>query len=497
MPDKSEFPDRHARSKSQGEWLDIVKTGGCSPATRSARQARGQSRKRSASSRTRRRPGRGASSRAGAGHSWRATSAASAPSARSSCSADWTDRIAAGELPFAKPERPQGIERNVVDHRCGTGAIRTPICTTRSRPTGAIRPSTPTARSTARRRTAPTICRSSTRCEHRERGARCRCAIRTRRQRKDDPHGAVALLGTEADLGQPDHHAQSDDGREGPRLVHRRASAPTTIRLSARQGSDHPSAKVFPLKKSNRHLAMYDPTTGKFTLIRHVLPHPPSALRARRQPHAVDFSAGGGGPACVGWLNRKMFEETGDEAKSQGWTPFILDTNGNGKRDDYVEPNQPVDPTKDKRIAVNIYAVAVSPADGSVWGSVLGYPGLRSCASNPGPIRQRRRSRKSTRAAAAGLWPARRRHRPQRRRLGAARERPSRQLRPPQVQGPLNGPTATGKHCPEGWTLYQLPGPAVAGRARTPAAPRRATTPGSTGSTRSAWARTCRSPWAT
>jgi hypothetical protein len=28
--------------------------------------------------------------------------------------ADWTDRIAVGELPFAKPERPQGIERNVV-----------------------------------------------------------------------------------------------------------------------------------------------------------------------------------------------------------------------------------------------------------------------------------------------------------------------------------------------------------------------------------------------
>lgn len=27
---------------------------------------------------------------------------------------DWTDRVAAGELPFARPERPQGIERNVV-----------------------------------------------------------------------------------------------------------------------------------------------------------------------------------------------------------------------------------------------------------------------------------------------------------------------------------------------------------------------------------------------
>jgi len=28
--------------------------------------------------------------------------------------ADWTDRIAAGELPFEKPERPKGVERNVV-----------------------------------------------------------------------------------------------------------------------------------------------------------------------------------------------------------------------------------------------------------------------------------------------------------------------------------------------------------------------------------------------
>ena len=44
-----------------------------------------------------------------------------------------------------------------------------------------------------------------------------------------------------------------------------------------------------------------------------------------------------------------MFDETGDEAKSQGWTALIMDTNGNGKRDAYVEPDQPVDPTKDKR----------------------------------------------------------------------------------------------------------------------------------------------------
>ncbi len=27
---------------------------------------------------------------------------------------DWIDRIAKGELPFAKPPRPQGVERNIV-----------------------------------------------------------------------------------------------------------------------------------------------------------------------------------------------------------------------------------------------------------------------------------------------------------------------------------------------------------------------------------------------
>jgi len=30
----------------------------------------------------------------------------------------------------------------------------------------------------------------------------------------------------------------------------------------------------------------------------------------------------------------------------------------------------------------------------------------------------------------------------------------------------LNGPTATGQHCPEGWTFYRIPGPAMAGQSR-------------------------------
>ena len=34
-------------------------------------------------------------------------------------------------------------------------------------------------------------------------------------------------------------------------------------------------------------------------------------------------------------------------------------------------------------------------------------------------------------------------------------------------KGPLNGLNATGKHCPEGWTLYPFPGPKMANDAGT------------------------------
>ena len=52
----------------------------------------------------------------------------------------------------------------------------------------------------------------------------------------------------------------------------------------------------------------------------------------------------------MGWLNTNVFDETGDEEKAQGWTALIVDANGNGKRDGYVEPNQPVDPSKELEI---------------------------------------------------------------------------------------------------------------------------------------------------
>jgi len=123
-----------------------------------------------------------------------------------------------------------------------------------------------------------------------------------------------------------------------------------------KKGSEHPSAKAFPVEKSTRQLAMYDPKAQKFTLI-------DTCFTTHHLQFAFDddntlwTSAGGPQNPVAGWLNTKKFLATGDAAASQGWTALVLDTNGNGKRDDYVEPNQPADPAKDKRIVAGLYGI--------------------------------------------------------------------------------------------------------------------------------------------
>jgi hypothetical protein len=172
----------------------------------------------------------------------------------------------------------------------------------------------------------------------------------------------------------------------------------------------------------------------------------------------------------VGWLNTKMFLETGDAAKSQGWAPFILDTNAKGKREgDYVEPNAPVDPTKQKRIVAGLYGIGIDPNDGTVWGSVLAVPGgivHVIPGSNPPETTLSEYYEvpfNEPKAAVNGFGPR-----------GMDIDRNGVVWIPlasghlasfdrKKCKGPLNGPAATGRHCPEGWVLYQLPGPQFEG----------------------------------
>jgi len=173
----------------------------------------------------------------------------------------------------------------------------------------------------------------------------------------------------------------------------------------------------------------------------------------------------GGGPV-EGWFNTKIYDQTGDEQKAQGWTVFVLDTNGNGKRDDYVEIDQPVNPTKDKRINAPFYGVAPSPVENNVvWGSVLGMPGSLvrlDLGKNPPatalseiydvPFNDPKASGQGF--APRGMdvdsngvvWTT----------LSSGQLASFDRRK---CKGPLNGPNATGKQCPEGWAFYAYPGP--------------------------------------
>jgi hypothetical protein len=218
-----------------------------------------------------------------------------------------------------------------------------------------------------------------------------------------------------------------------------------------RQGSDHPSAKAFPLAQSGRQMQLWDPKAKKITTIDTCF-----------GTHHLNFDDNdvlwftGGGPV-EGWFDTRIYDKTGDEQKAQGWTVFVLDTNGNGKRDAYVEPDQPVDPTKDKRVNAPFYGVAPSPVDGSIWGSVLGMPGmlvrivLGSDPSNTALSEVYEVPWKNEKAKAQGFAPR-------------GMDVDSRgvvwavlssghlaSFDRSKCKGPLNGPNATGQHCPEGW----------------------------------------------
>jgi len=368
---------------------------------------------------------------------------------------DWTDRIAAGELPFEKPVRPQGIERNVVltlwDWSTPTAYMHDLISTDRRKPTvnasgmlyGATEESTDFF---------PVLdpnTHTASAVKHPVRDPRTPSS-------KSAPMAPSPYWGPNPiwDSQTSIHNQMMDE--KGRVWMAARVRPPDNPEY-CKKGGSHPSAKVFALNSSSRHLSMYDPASGKFTLISTCFPTH-HVIFAEDANNTLWVSSGVTGPGAIGWLNRKMFEETGDEVRSQGWSPFVLDTNGNGKRDAYVEPGQPADPTKDTRVAANLYSVAVNPNDGSIWGTQLGYPG-RVVRVAPGKDPTHTALTEVYEPPFPGYGPR-----------GGDIDRNGiywvslasghlGKFDRRKCHGPLNGPDATGKHCPEGWTLYRFPGP--------------------------------------
>jgi len=369
--------------------------------------------------------------------------------------ADWTDRIAAGELPFDRPARPQGVERNIVlslwEWSTPTGYMHDLISTDRRRPTvnawgklyGAPEESTDFF---------PVLdpkTNSATQVKHPVRDPKTPSSVRNPMQ--PSPYwGPKPIWDSQTSI-----HNQMMD--EKGRVWMAARIRPVANPDYCKKGSDHPSAKVFPLDSASRHASMYDPASGRFTLISTCFPTH-HVILAEDANNTLWFSSGVSGPGAFGWINRKMFEETGDEVRSQGWSPFVLDTNGNGKRDAHVEPNQPADAAKDTRIAANLYSVGYNPKDGSIWGTQLGYPG-RIVRVAPGSDPTHTSLTEVFEPPFPGYGPR-----------GGDIDRNGvfwsslasghlGKFDRSKCKGPLNGPKATGRHCPEGWTLYPFPGP--------------------------------------
>lgn len=377
--------------------------------------------------------------------------------------ADWTDRIKAGEYPTEVPPRPQGVERNIVITEWDWGTpkeyFHDVIGTDRRNPT-----------------VNPNGLLYGTHEEAND--------LLTYLDPVHNTTGEIPIPVTEGtpyaasqDMSDPSPYwgdeliwsskanAHSNEMDSKGRVWFTSTTKPRDNPAYCKQGSSNLSASLYPLNQSSRSVAVYDPETRKFTLATTCF-----------STHHLMFTEDGnntlwfsGGGDVVGWFNTKKFEETHDSEKAQGWTTLVVDTNGNGKRDAYTEPGQPADPTKDTRVRAGLYEVSPSPIDNTIWGISTAFPGTVVhiiLGSNPPATTLTEVYQppfKNSKAPIQGYGP----------RGGdidrngvmwmglASGHFASFDRR--KCKGPLNGPDALGQQCPEGWTLYPLPGPKFKG----------------------------------
>lgn len=382
---------------------------------------------------------------------------------------NWTDRLAAGELPFDKPVRPTGIERNAVftmwDWASPKHYQHDAISTDKRNPTmnanGLIYGSP--EESTDLVPTLDPVRNVAAEIRHPYLDPKMASFA-------DAAHGRSAYWGNEAIWdGHTSIHNVMFDG-EGKVWFTARLR-PAANPDYCKSGSSLPSAKVMPQDTSLRQLSRFDPATGKWDLINtcfstHHLYFGHDADQTLWTSSGSPVLGGG----LIGWLNTKRFRATLDAAAAQGWTPLVIDTNGNGRRDAWVEPGAPLDPAKDKRIMASPYGIMPSPVDDTVWAqsmdrgfSRVDQPGyLIHLLPGPDPthtalteIYQPPEGTFGPRGIDVGLnglvWTA----------LSSGHLASfDRRL----CKAPLNGPgTAQGKQCPEGWKTYRLPGPQFKG----------------------------------
>ena len=371
--------------------------------------------------------------------------------------AQWSDRIAAGELPAHVPERPSGVERNIVAtvrdwsqaqfymHDLSGTDRRDPTVNGYGKIYGAPELSTDEMPILDPLTNTATVFHLPARDE--DTPTTNDAAVVA-----PSPYwGDERIWDSKANVHNP---MLDQDGRV---WLTARIRSPETPDF-CREGSEHPSAMLYPTQRNSRQLAVFDPSSGEYAFV-------DTCFSTHHLQFAYDDNNTlwtSGDRNVVGWLDTDKFLQTGDAAASQGWAPLILDTNGNGKQDPWTEPGEPTDADLDMRVPRGFYAVMPEPRGDAIWGSnAFAYPGsITRLAPGDNPPQTALAETYEPPLPGFGvrgadidksgvIWVS----------LGSGHLG---EFDRRKCTGPLNGPDATGKHCPEGWTLHDLPGPGFA-----------------------------------
>ena len=368
--------------------------------------------------------------------------------------ADWTDRIASGEAPTQTPPRPTGIERNIVvtlwdwgtetDGRTDStpSDVRDATINANGLVYGVVQPSD--------------LLTVLDPVEHRATNITI-------------PSNAPPILTdtpTSPYYGDEPIWARRSDPRSVAMDGAGKVWLTGRVRAADEQpsfctGETNPFGAYFPIERGTRQVFMYDPTSEGFSEI-------DTCFSADHNQLGEDERFYYGFRDGVGWIDTEIWDETEDTEAAQGWCPTVLDTNGDGViTAGWTEPEEPVDPMRDHRIAYGCYSPAYNKEDGTVWCSDNGLDDntlMRlTVGSNPPES-----------CVAEVYMPP-----------------PSVQNPPPYGSGGLhitsdglvwqdwrgsghfasfdrsactvtNGPEATGQSCPEGWTFYRMDKPTFA-----------------------------------
>ena len=381
--------------------------------------------------------------------------------------ADWTERIAKGEVPSAPP-RPSGAERNVVvtlwDWGTDKSFMHDEVSTDKRKPT--VNAGGPIYAVSSGHGTLVILDPATNRTEEIEiptRSPRAEVPSRFPRPNRPSLHWGEEHLWANPPYNPADPHNPMMDsqGRVWLTSKIRPNAAPAWCSDPANK-----FAAWYPMRNSGRQVAVYDPKTEQFTLIDtcYSTHHLQFDTDANETLYFNELT----GP-IFGWLDTKVYAETKDEQKAVGWCGQVVDTNGDGK---ITRPwNQPAgrggqgagtDAALDTMVNFNIYGAIPSPVDNSVYGVSERYPGYlvrvdrgtnppETCRAEVFRVPEPGFDPRGVDIDTNGVvWTA----------LAASSHLASFDRR--KCTGAV-GRKTDGSECREGWTLYQTTGPKLKG----------------------------------